>query len=62
MCLSTVYKNEISEATAVMNNVMMVECGDNSVTLIDLMGRSCTVEGQILKADLTEGYVILKTN
>lgn len=62
MCLSTVYKNEISDSTAIMNNVMMVECDDNTVTLIDLMGRSCTVEGKITKADLTEGYVILKTN
>ena len=35
--------------------------GENSVTLIDLMGRRCTVEGSLLKASLTDGYVILKT-
>ncbi len=44
-----------------MNNVMEIECGENSVTLIDLMGRRCTVEGSLLKASLTDGYVILKT-
>jgi len=61
MCLSTAYNNEISEATAIMHNVMTVECAENSVTLIDLMGRRCTVEGSLLKASLTDGYVILKT-
>lgn len=61
MCLSTVYKNEISEATAIMENVMIIECDDNNVTLIDLMGRRCTIEGKLIKANLTDGYVILKT-
>ncbi len=61
MCLSTAYKNEISEQTAIMNNVMTVECSDNQVTLIDLIGRRMTVDGKLLKASLTDGYVILKT-
>jgi predicted RNA-binding protein len=61
MCLSTAYKNEISEQTAIMNNVMTVECSDNQVTLIDLMGRRLTVDGKLLEASLTDGYVILKT-
>ncbi len=60
MCLSTAYKNEISEQTAIMNNVMTVECNENEVILTDLMGRKCTVEGSLLKASLTDGYVILK--
>ncbi len=62
MCLSTAYKNEISDSTAIMNNVMTVECDDKTVTLIDLMGRRLTVEGQLLRASLTDGYVILKAN
>jgi len=61
MCLSTAYKNEISEQTAIMNNVMTVECYENHVKLIDLMGRELTVEGSLLKASLTDGYVILRT-
>ncbi len=62
MCLSTAYRNEISDATAIMQNVMEVECSEGQVTLIDLMGRRCTVEGALLKASLTDGYVILKTD
>lgn len=61
MCLSTVYSNEISEATAIMENVMIVECQDDKVILTDLMGRTCTVDGTLIKASLTDGYVILKT-
>jgi predicted RNA-binding protein len=61
MCLSTAYKNEISEQTAIMKNVMTVECSENQVKLIDLMGREMTVEGSLLKASLTDGYVVLKT-
>lgn len=61
MCLSTVYRNEISDETAIMSNVMLVECTADKVILTDLMGRTCEVEGALQKADLTEGYVILKT-
>ena len=61
MCLSTAYKNEISEQTAIMSNVMTVECFENHVKLIDLMGREMSVEGSLIKASLTDGYVILRT-
>ena len=61
MCLSTAYKNEISDNTAIMNNVMTVECTDTQVKLIDLMGREMIVDGKLLKASLTDGYVIIKT-
>lgn len=61
MCLSTAYSNEISEATAIMENVMIVECGDNNVVLTDLMGRTCTIDGTLVKASLTDGYVIINT-
>ena len=61
MCLSTAYKNEISDETVLMNNVMLIECSKNQVTLIDLMGRRISFDGSLLKASLTDGYVILKT-
>ncbi len=61
MCLSTAYRNEISDETAIMKNVMQVECTADKVILTDLMGRTCEVEGTLQKADLTEGWVILKT-
>lgn len=62
MCLSTAYRNEISEQTAIMNNVMLIECSEGKVTLIDLMGRRTEVEGSLLKASLTDGYVVIKAD
>jgi predicted RNA-binding protein len=61
MCLSTAYKDEISDDTAIMQNVMEIECGENTVTLIDLLGRRCVFDGKLMRASLTDGYVILKT-
>lgn len=61
MCLSTAYRNEMTEQNAIMNNVMIVECEGEKVILTDLMGRTCEVEGKLLKASLTDGYVILQT-
>lgn len=62
MCLSTVYKNEISDATVIMHNVMLVEIDGENVILTDLMGRRATIAGTLLKASLTDGYVIVKAD
>lgn len=60
MCLSTVYKNTKSEDTVVMKNVMAIECKDGCVILTDLMERSVAMEGQLVSANLVDGYVIVK--
>lgn len=62
MCLSTAYFNEISDQNAIMENVMHIECEDDKVILIDLMGRRTELEAKLIKASLTDGYVILKAN
>lgn len=61
MCLSTAYMGSMTEDNILMKNVMLVECEEGKVILTDLMERKCTVDGSLVKADLTEGYVILKT-
>ena len=61
MCLSTVYKNTMEEASVVMKNVMRIECKDGCVILTDLMDRSVSVEGTLTEANLVEGFVIVKT-
>ena len=60
MCLSTVYKNKMSPETIVMKNVMCVECRDGLVILTDLMERQVAIEGTLEKANLVDGYVIVK--
>ena len=61
MCLSTVYKNTMEEASVVMKNVMRIECKDGCVILTDLMDRSVSLEGALTEANLVEGFVIVKT-
>ena len=60
MCLSTVYKNQMTPEAVVMRNVMTIECRDGLVVLTDLMERQCFVEGSLEKANLVDGYVIVK--
>ena len=62
MCLSTVYKNTMSPETVVMKNVMSLECKDGCVILTDLMERNVVIEGQLLSANLVDGYVIVREN
>ena len=62
MCLSTVYKNAKTSENIVMRNVMSIECKDGCVILTDLMERSLAIEGQLLSANLVDGYVIVKEN
>ena len=60
MCLSTVYKNKMDPATIAMKNVMAIECRDGCVILTDLMERQLVIEGQLEKANLVDGYVIVR--
>ena len=60
MCLSTVYKNKLSPETVVMKNVMTIECRDGFVILTDLMERQMAIEGTLERANLVDGYVIVK--
>ncbi len=62
MCLSTVYKNEKTDANVVMRNVMAIECKDGCVLLTDLMERTVAIEGQLLSANLVDGFVIVREN
>jgi predicted RNA-binding protein len=60
MCLSTVYKNTKSPETVVMKNVTSIECKDGCVILTDLMDHSVAIEGQLLSANLIDGFVIIQ--
>ena len=60
MCLSTVYKNEKTEQNVAMRNVMQIEIKDGCVILTDLMDRTMAIEGQLVSANLVDGFVIVK--
>ncbi len=60
MCLSTVYRNTRSDDAIIMKNVMRIDMKDGCVVLTDLMERSVSVKGQLLSANLVDGFVIVK--
>ncbi len=60
MCLSTVYKNTMSPDSVAMRNVMSIECKDGKVILTDLMERQVEIEGTLEKANLVDGFVIVR--
>ena len=60
MCLSTVYKNTKAPETVVMKNVMKISVQDGVVLLTDLMERQVAIEGDLLEANLVDGYVIVR--
>ena len=62
MCLSTVYKNEKMEQNVAMRNVMQIEIKDGCVILTDLMDRTMAIEGQLVSANLVDGFVIVQEN
>lgn len=60
MCLSTVYKNKMDPAAIAMKNVMAIECKDGCVIVTDLMERTLVIQGELEKANLVDGYVIVR--
>ena len=61
MCLSTVYKNTKTEENVLLRNVMHLECKDGTVILTDLMDRTVAIEGQLVEANLVDGFVIVQS-
>lgn len=62
MCLSTAYRNTLNPEAIAMKNVMVIECRDSKVILTDLMERQMEIDGTIEKANLVEGYVVVREN
>ena len=43
-----------------MKNVMKIECKDGTVLLTDLLERQMALEGELLMANLVDGYVLVR--
>lgn len=60
MCLSTVYRNEVSPSNLVMGNVMKIECQEDTVLLTDLMERQVAIHGRLIMANLVDGLAVVE--
>ena len=61
MCLSTVYVQRAGERRKIAEQVGGVAIDGNKVTLTDLLGEETVVEGNIVKVDLLENYIVLES-
>ena len=60
MCLSTVYKNEVSDANMLAKNVADVRIENGQILFTDLMGIRTVFDGTLEKVDLMENYIIVR--
>ena len=60
MCLSTIYKGSLEDQNILMKNVMKIECQDGMVILTDLMERQMALEGELVMANLVDGYALVR--
>ena len=60
MCLSTVYRNEVSEQSVAMENVMRIECDGDMVILTDRMERKMAIHGSLAMANLVDGLALVR--
>ena len=60
MCLSTVYKNEVSDANMLARNVADIKVENGQIIFTDLMGIRTVFDGSLEKVDLMDNYVIVR--
>ena len=60
MCLSMVYKNEVSDTNLLAKNVADIRVEGGKIIFTDLMGIRTTFDGTLEKIDLMDNYVIVK--
>jgi predicted RNA-binding protein len=60
MCLSNVYKNEVSDANLLARNVADIRIENGMVYFTDIMGIRTAFNGSLEQIDLTENYIIVR--
>ena len=60
MCLSTVYKNEISDANMLAKNVADIKVDGGTIIFTDLMCMRYTLDDKLAKVDLMVKYLLVK--
>ena len=60
MCLSTIYRGSLEDQNILMKNVMKIECQDGMVILTDLKERQMALEGELVMANLVDGYALVR--
>ena len=59
MCLSTIYRNEKQDGNILCRFVASITADGDKLTFVDVMGKTTTITGRLVSADLTAGSVIV---
>lgn len=62
MCLSNVYKNNVSDANLLARNVADIRIDNGKIYFTDIMGIRTVFDGDLQQIDLTENFIIVKEN
>ena len=55
MCLSTIYRDAVTEQNILMKNVKENACHDGMVVLTDLLDRQMALQWELVMASLVDG-------
>ena len=59
MCLATVYNKTQEPDSVILQFVSRLEVDGTTITLTDVMGETCTVEGSFRSVDLAGSTVVI---
>ena len=59
MCLSNVYKNELSDENLMFRNIADISFDNGSLTMTDIMGIRRSIQASVKKIDLLDNYIIV---
>ena len=59
MCLSNVYKKEVSDSNLMFRNIADIGFDGEELTLTDIMGIRRSIKASVKKIDLLENYIIV---
>ena len=58
--MHTTLKLILTPEQIAMRNVMRIECKGGEVILTDLMDRTLAIRGELVEANLVDGFVVVK--
>ncbi|MBR3296295.1 MAG: CooT family nickel-binding protein [Firmicutes bacterium] len=60
MCLSNVYRSELSDNNLMFKNIADLKLDGDTITMTNILGIPTSVRGTVKKIDLLENYIIIE--
>ena len=60
MCLSNVYRSELSDNNLMFKNIADLKLDGDTITMTNILGIPTSVRGTVKKIDLLDNYIIIE--